>query len=136
MIFAHSLTYDAVQQIIKEAKAQHIYYEVFPFSGKRMILNEDHEWITKMIEGDTPPNNVGISEWNSRKAALNGNVNWVNEIPETKFSKIYMFTPDLEKVTSFREHLIEEKMLYKFLSLIPLVLMQKLWQQASIKVQV
>ncbi|GEP84909.1 hydrolase [Staphylococcus piscifermentans] len=109
MIFAHSLTYNAVQQIIKEAKAQHIYYEVFPFSGKRMILNEDYEWITKMIEGDTPPNNVSISEWNSRKTALNGNVDWVDEIPETKFSKIYMFTPDLEKVTSFREHLIEEK---------------------------
>lgn len=108
-IFEHSLTFEAVTQIVSEAKAQNIYYEVFPFSGNRMILKEDEDWIRATCEGDTPPNNVGISEWNSRKHALAGNVNWVNALPETKFSKIYMFTPDLEKITAFREHLIEEQ---------------------------
>lgn len=108
-IFEHSLTYEAVTEIVESAKAQHIYYEVFPFSGKRMILKEDREWIEATCAGDTPPNNVGISEWNSRKHALNGNVNWVDTLPQMQFSKIYMFTPDLEKITKFREHLIDEQ---------------------------
>lgn len=108
-IFEHSLTYEAVTEIVEIAKAQHIYYEVFPFSGKRMILKEDREWIEATCAGDTPPNNVGISEWNSRKHALNGNVNWVDTLPQMQFSKIYMFTPDLEKITKFREHLIDEQ---------------------------
>lgn len=106
-IFEHSLTYEAVTEIVESAKAQYIYYEVFPFSGKRMILKEDREWIEATCAGDTPPNNVGISEWNSRKHALNGNVNWVDTLPQMQFSKIYMFTPDLEKITKFREHLID-----------------------------
>lgn len=108
-IFEHSLTYEEVTEIVESAKAQHIYYEVFPFSGKRMILKEDREWIEATCAGDTPPNNVGISEWNSRKHALNGNVNWVDTLPQMQFSKIYMFTPDLEKITKFREHLIDEQ---------------------------
>lgn len=108
-IFEHSLTFEAVSEIVENAKAQHIYYEVFPFSGDRMILNEDRDWIEATCEGDTPPNNVGISEWNSRKHALNGNVNWVDTLPQTQFSKIYMFTPDLEKITKFREHLVDEQ---------------------------
>lgn len=107
-LFEHSLTFDAVQQIISEAKTRHIYYEIFSFSGKRMILKEDQAWIEDTCKGETPPNNVSISEWTSRKHALDGNVNWIDKIPNTQFSKIYMFSPDLEKITAFRNHLVDE----------------------------
>ena len=46
------------------AQQQEIYYEVFPFNGSRIALNEDKAWMQEMIKGDTPPNHV---------AKVNGN---------------------------------------------------------------
>src|SRR5699024_6290375 len=58
-IFKHSLTFDTVNEIVKRAKAQAIYYEVFPFDGNRIILNEDQTWAEVMFKQSTPPENVG-----------------------------------------------------------------------------
>src|SRR5699024_12199897 len=54
-IFKHSLTFDTVNEIVKRAKAQAIYYEVFPFDGNRIMLNEDQTWAEAMFKQSTPP---------------------------------------------------------------------------------
>ena len=47
-----------LNRIVSLAQQQEIYYEVFPYSGSRIALNEDKAWMQEMIKGDTPPNHV------------------------------------------------------------------------------
>lgn len=108
-LFRHSLSLDAVKKIIDLAQRLNIYYEVFPFEGQRMVFKEDEEWMRDMIQGETPPNNVGMSEWKSRKDALKNKIHWIDQLPDTTFSKIYLFTPDFDKITNFREQLVESQ---------------------------
>lgn len=108
-IFKHSLTFDTVNEIVKRAKAQAIYYEVFPFDGNRIILNEDQAWAKAMFKQSTPPENVGYSEWTSRRESIVEKVSWKASIPNTSFSKIYLFSPDYDKITQFRNQLIDDQ---------------------------
>lgn len=109
IIFQHSLSLDTVKQIVRRAQQQHIYYEVFPFGEQRAVLKEDYEWITGMIQGDTPPENVGESEWFSRKDALKHKVHWVSDINFDSFAKIYLFATDYDAITQFRDQLVAEQ---------------------------
>ncbi|WP_436864010.1 HAD family hydrolase [Staphylococcus shinii] len=108
-LFTHSLSFNTVKDIVKRAQQQEIYYEVFPFEGNRIVLEEDQSWATALFEAETPPGNVGVSEWTSRKASLKDKVNWASEIPDTTFSKIYLFSPNYDKITNFRDQLIGEQ---------------------------
>lgn len=108
-VFKHSLTLASVTQIVEKARQQGIYYEVFPFDSTRVILAEDKRWAMTMFEADTPPGNVGESEWFSRKDAIKDKVEWVTELVDQKFSKIYLFSPEYDKITAFRAMLGEEK---------------------------
>lgn len=108
-LFTHSLSFTTVNDIVKRAQQQEIYYEVFPFEGNRIVLKEDQSWAIALFKAETPPGNVGVSEWTSRKASLKDKVDWATTIPETKFSKIYLFSPNYDKITNFRNQLIEEQ---------------------------
>lgn len=108
-LFTHSLSFTTVNDIVKRAQQQEIYYEVFPFEGNRIVLKEDQSWATALFNAETPPGNVGVSEWTSRKASLKDKVDWATVIPDTTFSKIYLFSPNYDKITNFRNQLIEEQ---------------------------
>ncbi|PTI44928.1 Cof-type HAD-IIB family hydrolase [Staphylococcus xylosus] len=108
-LFTHSLSFTTVNDIVKRAQQQEIYYEVFPFEGNRIVLKEDQSWAIALFKAETPPGNVGVSEWTSRKASLKDKVDWATTIPETTFSKIYLFSPNYDKITNFRNQLIEEQ---------------------------
>ncbi len=45
------------------------------------------------------------SEWSSRQDALAGKIKWVSDFPEGEYSKIYLFSSNLEKITTFRDEL-------------------------------
>lgn len=109
VVFQHSLSLSSVKEIVSRAQEQHIYYEVFPFEEQRAILKEDYEWTTAMLQGDTPPGNVGESEWSSRKDALAHKVNWVPTIDFNSFAKIYLFATDYDAITQFRAQLVEDQ---------------------------
>lgn len=109
IIFQHSLSLESVKEIVRRAQQQHIYYEVFPFGDQRVILKEDYKWVIALLQGDTPPGNVGESEWTSRKDALEHKVNWVNDINFASFAKIYLFTTDYDVITQFRAQLLEDQ---------------------------
>ena len=70
-IFQHGMTLAQVQDIVKLAQNNHIYYEVFPYDGQRRILTEDREWIEAMVAEEEPIGGVSVSEWHSRKEQLN-----------------------------------------------------------------
>lgn len=104
-IFKHGLSLTQVKQIVDLAKQQHIYYEVFPFEGNRVALKEDETWMREMIHSQDPINGVSHSEWSSRQDALAGKIKWVSDFPEGEYSKIYLFSSNLEKITTFRDEL-------------------------------
>lgn len=108
-IFKHSLSYNTVLEIVKRAKQQAIYYEVFPFDRQRIVLKEDKAWAEELFEANTPPGKVGESEWTSRKESIVKKVDWEDSIPDSTFSKIYLFSPDYDKITNFRNQLIEDE---------------------------
>lgn len=64
-----------------------------------------------MITGETPPNNVSHSEWTSRLDAMKDKIDWRDELPDLDYSKIYLFNPNLDKITTFRDELIQNKVL-------------------------
>lgn len=110
-LFKHSLSLEQVKKIVKLAQQQHIYYEVFPFGAQRIALKEDYQWMRDMITGETPPNNVSHSEWTSRLDAMKDKIDWRDELPDLDYSKIYLFNPNLDKITTFRDELIQNKVL-------------------------
>lgn len=110
-LFKHSLSLEQVKKIVKLAQQQHIYYEVFPFGAQRIVLKEDYQWMRDMITGETPPNNVSHSEWTSRLDAMKDKIDWRDELPDLDYSKIYLFNLNLDKITTFRDELIQNKVL-------------------------
>ena len=110
-LFKHSLSLEQVKKIVKLAQQQHIYYEVFPFGAQLIALKEDYQWMRDMITGETPPNNVSHSEWTSRLDAMKDKIDWRDELPDLDYSKIYLFNPNLDKITTFRDELIQNKVL-------------------------
>ncbi|KDE94509.1 HAD family hydrolase [Staphylococcus sp. TE8] len=110
-LFKHSLSLEQVKKIVKLAQQQHIYYEVFPFGAQRIVLKEDYQWMRDMITGETPPNNVSHSEWTSRLDAMKDKIDWRDDLPDLDYSKIYLFNPNLDKITTFRDELIQNKVL-------------------------
>lgn len=110
-LFKHSLSLEQVKKIVKLAQQQHIYYEIFPFGAQRIVLKEDYQWMRDMITGETPPNNVSHSEWTSRLDAMKDKIDWRDELPDLDYSKIYLFNPNLDKITTFRDELIQNKVL-------------------------
>lgn len=111
LLFKHSLTIDSVKKIVQLAQQQHIYYEVFPFEGDRISLIEDQSWMEDMIDSEHPQNEVSESEWKSRRDAMNGKINWRKDIPNDAYSKIYLFNKKLNKIKTFRDELIQNKVL-------------------------
>ena len=93
------------------AQQQYIYYEVFPFEGDRISLIEDQSWMEDMIDSEHPQNEVSESEWKSRRDAMNGKINWRKDIPNDAYSKIYLFNKKLNKIKTFRDELIQNKVL-------------------------
>ncbi|MDM7883297.1 HAD family hydrolase [Staphylococcus borealis] len=110
-LFMHCLSTESVKRIVSLAQQQEIYYEVFSFNGSRIALKEDEVWMQEMIKGDTPPNHVSESEWKSRRDAMAGKIDWKDHIPEDNYAKIYLFTTNLEKITTFRDELIQNQVL-------------------------
>ncbi|EKU45706.1 HAD family hydrolase [Staphylococcus massiliensis] len=108
IVFQHGLNLKQVQKIVDLAQSHDIYYEVFPFNDNRMILNDDKDFVTQLFNQDKPEG-VGESEWQSRLYALIHQVNWVDTLPDTTFSKLYMFTPQLDQIDKFRDVIAQQE---------------------------
>lgn len=63
----------------------------------------------EMISTIEPPDAVSQSEWSSRREAIKGKIDWRDTLPDAHFSKIYLFSPNLDKITDFRNQLVENQ---------------------------
>ncbi|MBT2659050.1 HAD family hydrolase [Bacillus sp. ISL-18] len=104
VIFKHSLSRELVETVIKMARENKVYYELFPYGSPRITLKQDRAYVENEIR-DPKPEGVGINEWCSRKDAINEKINWANEIMGNEFSKFYFFARTKEQINHWKEEL-------------------------------
>ncbi|CQR46043.1 Mannosyl-3-phosphoglycerate phosphatase [Paraliobacillus sp. PM-2] len=104
----HSLPFDLVKRIVEKAREHRVYYELFPTKGMRVALKEDIKILAAEVE-DPKPNGVGINEWIERKDAMEKEIDWVEELPEQKYSKFYCFSKQEEHISHWKQVLDQEK---------------------------
>ncbi|ULT59332.1 Cof-type HAD-IIB family hydrolase [Neobacillus drentensis] len=104
VIFKHSLSRELVETVIKMARENKVYYELFPYGSPRITLKQDRDYVENEIR-DPKPEGVGINEWSSRKDAIKEKINWADEIRGNEFSKFYFFARTKEQINHWKEKL-------------------------------
>lgn len=108
VIFKHSLSRELVETVIKMARENKVYYELFPYGSHRITLKQDRDYVENEIR-DPQPDGVGINEWLSRKDAIKEKINWADEIIGNEFSKFYFFARTKEQINHWKEELEQLK---------------------------
>ncbi|UQZ75971.1 Cof-type HAD-IIB family hydrolase [Niallia circulans] len=101
-IFQHTLPLELVDTIIKKARENKVYYELFPYGDSRMTLSQDKEYVIQEIR-DPKPESVGINEWLSRKEAISRKISWKNTVEGKEFSKFYFFARTKEHINQWKQ---------------------------------
>ncbi|MEK4974273.1 HAD family hydrolase [Niallia sp. FSL R7-0648] len=101
-IFQHTLPLELVETIIKKARENKVYYELFPYGDSRMTLSQDKEYVIQEIR-EPKPESVGINEWLSRKEAISRKIAWKDTIEGTEFSKFYFFARTKEHINQWKQ---------------------------------
>ncbi|MCM2981861.1 Cof-type HAD-IIB family hydrolase [Niallia circulans] len=101
-IFQHTLPLELVETIIKKARENKVYYELFPYGDSRMTLSQDKEYVIKEIR-EPKPESVGINEWLSRKEAISRKIAWKDTIEGKEFSKFYFFARTKEHINQWKQ---------------------------------
>ncbi|KHF40564.1 Cof-type HAD-IIB family hydrolase [Halalkalibacter okhensis] len=107
-VFEHSLSRELVEKIIGKARANKVYYELFPYGIDRITLKQDQEYVENEVR-DPKPDEVGINEWLSRKQAIKEEIDWADEIKGEKFSKFYFFARTKEHINEWKKELDQVK---------------------------
>jgi Cof subfamily protein (haloacid dehalogenase superfamily) len=107
-VFEHSLSRELVEKIIEKARANKVYYELFPYGMDRITLKQDQAYVENEIR-EPKPEDVGINEWLSRKQAIKEEIVWADEIKGEKFSKFYFFARTKEHINEWKEELDQLK---------------------------
>ncbi|MFP7298338.1 Cof-type HAD-IIB family hydrolase [Neobacillus niacini] len=108
VIFKHSLSLKLVDEVIKRARKNKIYYELFPYDSDRVTLKQDQSYVENEIT-EPKTESVGINEWLSRKEAIKEEIIWVDEIVGNEFSKFYFFAKSKEHIKRWKEELEQLK---------------------------
>ncbi|GHH99191.1 HAD family hydrolase [Neobacillus kokaensis] len=106
VVFKQTLPLNLVETIIEKARAQKVYYELFPYGAPRITLKQDQAYVEAEIR-DPKPETVGINEWSSRKEAISERIEWKNHIEGTAFSKFYFFARTKEHINNWKKELEE-----------------------------
>jgi Cof subfamily protein (haloacid dehalogenase superfamily) len=107
-VFKHSLSLELVKTIIKKARKNKVYYELFPYDAQRMTLKQDKQYVEEEIR-DPKPDSVEINEWLSRKNALKEEIAWKEHVEGSEFSKFYFFARTKEHINKWKDELNELK---------------------------
>ena len=108
VIFKHSLSRGLVETVIKMARENKVYYELFPYGSPRITLKQDRTYAENEIR-DPKPESVGLNEWSSRKESIKEKIAWVDEIVGNEFSKFYFFSRTKEHINHWKETLEQLK---------------------------
>ncbi|MCY8233956.1 HAD family hydrolase [Priestia endophytica] len=107
-VFKHSLSLELVETIIKKARKNKVYYELFPYDAQRMTLKQDKQYVEEEIR-EPKPDSVEINEWLSRKNALKEEIAWKDDVEGSEFSKFYFFSRTKEHINKWKDELNELK---------------------------
>ncbi|MED4224713.1 HAD family hydrolase [Neobacillus cucumis] len=108
VIFKHSLSRELVETVIKMARENQVYYELFPYGSPRITLKQDQSYAEDEIR-DPKPESVGINEWDSRKESIAQKISWADEVVGDEFSKFYFFARTKEQINRWKEELDQLK---------------------------
>lgn len=109
LIFKHILPFELVEKVIKKAREYRVYYELFPYGGRRIILKQDQELAENELR-EPKPESVGHNEWISRKQAIKEKTDWKDDLEGHKeFSKFYFFSKSKEHINSWKKELEQLK---------------------------
>ncbi|PLS02371.1 HAD family hydrolase [Neobacillus cucumis] len=108
VIFKHSLSRELVETVIKMARENKVYYELFPYGSPRITLKQDRPYVENEIR-EPKPEGVGINEWLSRKEAIKEKITWADEMIGNEFSKFYFFGRTKEQINRWKEELEQLK---------------------------
>ncbi|WP_328700996.1 Cof-type HAD-IIB family hydrolase [Aquibacillus kalidii] len=103
-IVENSLPNELINEIVEKARQLEIYYEIHPNVGSRITLKQDQAYIQAIVQ-DPKPNSVALSEWLSRKAAIDKDIKWTSSVGIEKYSKMYFFSRDKEKMLQWIKEL-------------------------------
>lgn len=107
-VFQHSLSLQLVETIIEKARANKVYYELFPYGTPRVTLKQDQSYVENEIR-EPKPDSVEINEWLSRKQAIKEEIDWKDSVEGSEFSKFYFFARTHEHIDKWKEELEELK---------------------------
>jgi Cof subfamily protein (haloacid dehalogenase superfamily) len=108
VIFKHSLSLELVETVIKKARENLVYYELFPYGSARITLKQDRKYVENEIR-EPKPESVGINEWLSRKQAIKEEIAWGDHIVGNEFSKFYFFARSKEHINRWKKELDQLK---------------------------
>lgn len=108
VVFEHSLSLELVETVIKKARNNKVYYELFPYGASRLTLKQDQQYVEDEIR-EPKPDSVGINEWLSRKQAIKEEIAWTDKIEGNRFSKFYFFARTKEHINSWKNELDQLK---------------------------
>ncbi|MEC1524615.1 HAD family hydrolase [Neobacillus niacini] len=108
VLFKHSLPLHLVEEVIKKARDNKVYYELFPYGKDRITLKQDQRYVENEIT-EPKPESVGMNEWLSRKKAIKEEIMWVDDIVGNEFSKFYFFARSKEHINRWKEELEQLK---------------------------
>ncbi|MFB1049745.1 HAD family hydrolase [Paraliobacillus sp. JSM ZJ581] len=109
----HGLPFELVRRIVEKAREHQVYYELFPTTGKRIVLKKDYNILAEEVE-DPKPERVGINEWIERKEAMKEAIDWKETFPEQMYSKFYCFSKQEEHINDWKQVLDELKQWMNF----------------------
>ncbi len=107
-LFEYTLPFEVVEEVVKLAQDNQIYYELFPTEGSQIVERQDEPTLLAEIE-QPMPDTVGINEWREREEALAGLINWVDKVPNGDYSKFYFFSRSPERMKRWISVLREQK---------------------------
>ncbi|SHM68166.1 Cof-type HAD-IIB family hydrolase [Gracilibacillus kekensis] len=107
-LLEHTLSIELVDRVIQSARENNIYYEAHPNDGERLALKQDQPFMSQMISG-VKPDEVAISEWLERQAAIKDEILWTDNLPTQKYAKMYCFHNERHTMKAWIKKLEEMK---------------------------
>ncbi len=112
-VFQYALDSELVEQVITKAKENEVYYEMHTKSGNRFALAEDRVLMKQEVYGKDPET-LGGNERNARYDAFEQRISWEEKLITEDIVKIYFFSKDLNKISKWKQSLINLKEIKQF----------------------
>jgi Cof subfamily protein (haloacid dehalogenase superfamily) len=107
-IVEHALLPELVDGLVAKAGVGEIYYEVHPNDGARMALIKDKDYMVKQII-EPKPTTVEENEWLSRRDAVQGEIDWSDQLDVKSVAKIYFFSREMNAIQTWKADLEQIK---------------------------